>query len=63
VRDSPNSLLLSAGAFSFADNHAEIHKWTDIRTMPPTSQSMGLNVSIPGDEDITWLQQHASELK
>jgi hypothetical protein len=61
--DFPASRHDSAGVFSFVDSHTEIHKWTDIRTMPPTSQSISLNVNIPGDEDITWLQQHASELK
>jgi len=61
--DIPASHHDSAGVFSFVDSHAEIHKWTDIRTMPPTSQPITLGAIIPGDEDITWLQQHATELK
>jgi len=61
--DFPASHHDSAGVFSFVDSHAEIHKWTDIRTMPPTSQTIVPRGIIPGDEDITWMQQHASELK
>jgi prepilin-type N-terminal cleavage/methylation domain-containing protein len=52
----------SGGTFSFADGHGEIHRWVDARTMPP-GQSVQLNVNLPGDVDVVWLQQHASELK
>jgi type II secretory pathway pseudopilin PulG len=63
--DYPMSQHDSAGAFSFVDGHAEIHRWVDPRTMPTLQpgQLLPLNVNWPGDVDVTWLQQHASELK
>ena len=63
VIDYPASQHDSAGAFSFVDGHAEIHRWVDARTMPALKpgQSLQLNVNLPGDVDVTWLQQHASE--
>jgi len=63
--DYPASHHDSAGAFSYVDGHAEIHRWVDARTMPILNpgQILSLNVNISGDVDVTWLQQHASELK
>ena len=65
IIDYPVSYHDSAGAFSFVDGHAEIHRWSDPRTMPSLQpgQLLPLNVNWPGDVDVTWLQQHASELK
>jgi len=62
--DFPASHHDSAGAFSYVDGHAEFHRWVDPRTMPPLQpgQLLPLNVILPGDVDVTWLQQHASEL-
>jgi prepilin-type processing-associated H-X9-DG protein len=62
--DYPMSQHDSAGAFSFVDGHAEFHRWVDPRTMPSLKpgQLLPLNVNLPGDVDVTWLQQHASEL-
>jgi len=62
--DFPMSQHDSAGAFSFVDGHAEIHRWSDPRTMPPLQQGqlLFLNVNLPGDVDVTWLQQHASQV-
>ena len=53
-----------ADNFVFADGHSESHKWLDPRTTPPINpgQFIPLNISIPGDVDIDWLQQHTSEL-
>jgi hypothetical protein len=63
--DYPASHHNSAGAFSFVDGRAEIHQWTDVRTMPvlQPGQLLQLNVNLPGDADVLWLQQHASELQ
>ena len=50
-------------AISFADGHAEIHKWLDPRTEPPfipnTYYSWNYSL-VPNDQDIAWLQQHCS---
>jgi prepilin-type processing-associated H-X9-DG protein len=61
--DYPGSYHDGAGNFIFADGHGESHRWLDPRTSPPIKPGtiMPLNVSIPGDADIDWLQQHASE--
>jgi hypothetical protein len=63
--DYPASHHDSAGALSFADGRAEIHRWSDPRTMPvlKPGQILQLNVNLPFDVDVTWLQQHASEPK
>jgi hypothetical protein len=63
IIDFPTSQHDSAGAFSYVDGHAEFHRWLDPRTMPPLQpgQLMFLNLNLPGDVDVTWLQQHASE--
>lgn len=61
--DYPAAHHDSAGAFSFADGRAEIHKWVDPRTMPPSGQPILLNVNLPGDADVIWIQQHVSELR
>lgn len=65
VIDYPASHHDCAGAFSFVDGRAEIHRWTDPRTMPvlQPGQLLQLNVNLPGDVDVDWLQQHASELQ
>jgi hypothetical protein len=61
--DYPASYHNSAGVFSFVDGRAEVHRWTDPRTMPALrpGQLLPLNVNLPGDLDVAWLQQHASE--
>jgi hypothetical protein len=63
--DFPMSQHDSAGAFTFVDGHTEIHRWTDPRTMPPLQQGqlIPLNINLPGDVDVTWLQQHATEFQ
>jgi prepilin-type N-terminal cleavage/methylation domain-containing protein/prepilin-type processing-associated H-X9-DG protein len=50
-----------SSAISFADGHAEMHKWLDPRTEPPLTpnrlQPLG---PVPNDQDIAWIQQHCS---
>jgi prepilin-type processing-associated H-X9-DG protein len=59
--DFPASYHAGAGAFSFADGHAEIHRWSDPRTMPPLRPGALLTLNIPllGNEDVDWLQAKA----
>jgi len=49
-----------ASGITFADGHAEIHKWHDARTLPPLSTSFQKFISCPGNLDLLWLQQHAT---
>jgi prepilin-type N-terminal cleavage/methylation domain-containing protein/prepilin-type processing-associated H-X9-DG protein len=49
-----------ASGITFADGHAQIHKWRDRRTLPPLETSFQKFVSCPGNQDLVWLQQHAS---
>ena len=64
IIDFPASYHGSAAGFSFADGHAEIHKWKDKRTMPALSpgQDLPLNQVYSGDTDIDWLAQHSAGL-
>jgi prepilin-type N-terminal cleavage/methylation domain-containing protein/prepilin-type processing-associated H-X9-DG protein len=54
-----------AGGVSFADGHAEIHRWRDPRTMPQpqTWGDLIYFVPSPNNPDIIWLQQRASRRK
>jgi prepilin-type N-terminal cleavage/methylation domain-containing protein/prepilin-type processing-associated H-X9-DG protein len=50
-----------AGGFSFADGHAEIHKWLDPNSKLPvakTSPCPAVNKTSP--RDYKWLQDHTS---
>lgn len=60
--DYPAAYHNSAGALSFADGHAELHRWRDTRTMPVLrpGQLLTLNVASPNNRDITWLQTRTS---
>jgi len=60
--DYPASYHAGAGGQSFADGHAEIHKWRDPRTTPAIQpgQSLPLKVPSPNNVDITWLQERSS---
>jgi prepilin-type N-terminal cleavage/methylation domain-containing protein len=56
--DLPGYYHHRAGGFSFADGHAEIHRWRDDRTMPPIVPGGYVNdqFSSPGNPDVAWLQ-------
>jgi prepilin-type N-terminal cleavage/methylation domain-containing protein/prepilin-type processing-associated H-X9-DG protein len=60
--DFPSCYHNEAAGFGFADGHAEIHKWVDARTRPVgyPSQIFTLDINLPMDADVTWLQQHAT---
>ncbi len=63
--DFPAGYHDGAACFAFVDGHGAIHRWQDARTVPPLKPGslLTLNVNLPGDVDVTWIQQHASELK
>ena len=56
--DFPASYHNNAAGFSFADGHAEIHKWRDPRTSPDLkfNGGIGLNVAQPNNVDVKWMQ-------
>jgi len=60
--DVPASYHNGAGGLSFADGHAEIHKWMDPRTRQPiTCIFMSGSVqACPGNRDMRYLSEHAS---
>jgi prepilin-type N-terminal cleavage/methylation domain-containing protein/prepilin-type processing-associated H-X9-DG protein len=60
--DVPASYHNGAGSLSFADGHAEIHRWLDARTRQPiTGKYMISSVQpSPGNLDMRYLSDHAS---
>jgi len=63
--DYPASHHGGMGTLSFADGHAELHKWHDDRTKVPIkniAHFLSGNPS-PNNPDIAWLQQRYSALK
>ena len=63
----PASYHNGAGGATFADGHAEIHKWLDGRTKP--AQQLGDQVSkkefanMKDNRDLVWLQERATSRK
>jgi len=63
VIDWPAYYHNGAGGVSFADGHAEIHKWRDSRTRKPvTGRDLGREPS-PNNVDFMWLQERSTSLK
>ena len=60
----PSSLHNGADGISFADGHAEIHKWLDPRTagkgvlFQSTSGDTSRISMVPNNPDLMWLAQH-----
>jgi len=60
----PSSLHNGADGISFADGHAEIHKWLDPRTggkgvlFKSTSGDTSRINMVPNNPDLMWLAQH-----
>jgi prepilin-type N-terminal cleavage/methylation domain-containing protein/prepilin-type processing-associated H-X9-DG protein len=52
-----------ASGVTFADGHAEIHKWRDGRTLPPLLTTFQKFQPCPGSVDLLWLRQHATSHK
>ena len=60
--DAPATYHNGACGFAFADGHSEIHKWKDKRTQI-TGNSFNAVTFSPINQDVVWLQQHASVKK
>jgi prepilin-type N-terminal cleavage/methylation domain-containing protein/prepilin-type processing-associated H-X9-DG protein len=52
----------NASAISFADGHAELHRWRDPRTLVPIKGSKQLSIFMADNQDIIWLTQRATSL-
>jgi prepilin-type N-terminal cleavage/methylation domain-containing protein/prepilin-type processing-associated H-X9-DG protein len=64
IIDYPASYHNGACGVSFADGHAEIHKWQDNRTKPKVKRyDMPLNVSSPNNKDMIWLSDRTTILR
>jgi prepilin-type N-terminal cleavage/methylation domain-containing protein len=63
--DLPGSYHNHAGGLSFADGHAEIHRWVDPRTTPPVEKGGRIPdiLASPNNRDILWLQEHSTRLR
>lgn len=65
--DVPSKAHVNSDALSFADCHAEIHKWLEpgniqnISWQPDSTASIGNTVtSKPNDPDVIWLAHHTT---
>ena len=61
----PACYLEGACGFSFADGHAEIHRWQTAALLIPVQQGVSINYRIqpnggPGNADWIWFTQHAA---
>ena len=65
--DIPASYHCGAGSFSFADGHAEVHKWIDGMTKTRTFYRTG-NSTFTGnfgakDKDLRWIRNNTTYSK
>jgi prepilin-type N-terminal cleavage/methylation domain-containing protein len=66
MADMPSYYHCGSCSFSLADGHSEIKKWRDPRTISPPLAHQTLtftgsgSTAEPRNQDIAWLQQHAT---
>ncbi len=63
IIDYPAAYHASAGGFSFADGHSELHRWRDPRTMPPLMKGGNYDYqfkSTPNNQDVAWMQDNST---
>lgn len=56
LRDKPGVLHQKGANLAFADGHVEGHRWKDARTLKAPRD----DAPMPGNEDLLWLQTHAT---
>jgi len=54
----PSSYLGGGCGISFADGHAEVHKWTGSLANHPVTYTRLQNLNVVNDPDLAWLAQH-----
>ena len=59
--DFPATHHNGAGAFSFADGHAELHRWTGSLTRLASVSFISFPVitALPNDQDLRWVSYHS----
>jgi prepilin-type N-terminal cleavage/methylation domain-containing protein/prepilin-type processing-associated H-X9-DG protein len=57
----PGSLHGGACGVSFADGHAEIHRWVDPTTVHPVTYTTVNDVSVSNNKDLAWLAQRTPQ--
>lgn len=62
MNDCPASYHGGSGALSFADGHAEVHKWRDAATLRRTSQPTA-PVTGTSPNDYLWLADRTTGAK
>ena len=58
IIDWPASYHTKSTAFSFADGHVELHRWTNPLTYPQIGALVGAGMST--NADLAWLQEHST---
>jgi prepilin-type processing-associated H-X9-DG protein len=61
--DYPASYHSGSGRFSFADGHAEGHRWLEPTTLVPLGEGEGPTHTSSTDRDVQWLQEHCTYAK
>jgi prepilin-type processing-associated H-X9-DG protein len=57
----PGSFHNGAGGLTFADGHAEVHRWLDPRTVPPFKKGQKREfTSMRNNRDLEWLWAHGT---
>jgi len=57
----PSSLHNGRGVLTFADGHAETHRWTDPRTTPPVTGGILAHWNeSPGNADLSWIRERTT---
>lgn len=60
IVDYPAENHRGAAGMSFADGHAELHRWVEDTTTPPEGMAIPRVHTSPRDRDMQWLQQRAT---
>ena len=60
--DRPGTYHNQGLVLSFADGHADWHKWVQATTLGPIGL-FGPTHTSPRDRDVKWLQAHCAEPK
>jgi prepilin-type N-terminal cleavage/methylation domain-containing protein/prepilin-type processing-associated H-X9-DG protein len=62
--DMPGNYHNNGCGFSFADGHAELHKWLDPNTcLPLYSGAVMTGNPLPAPRDVFWTQDHSTRLR
>ena len=64
----PSTLHKKSGVIAYADGHAQCHRWRDLRTITLADELRRGEVAIhqnesPNNEDLLWLEEHATARK